>query len=153
MKIKNIVIALGLLVGLSSCNSSEKLIDKASKNTKETVKKEVKQEGIDMHTPIHLTESYGSVCCPKDPKHNKHIKKYIAVFEQRNKVTIPTYYVIQGREGEATYFLNLDNLNEKQQLQFLMGYLGTDAKAAAEKLKNPLPLKKLAPEGFKLMKL
>ena len=60
--------------------------------------------------------------------------------------------MVQGKEGEATYYLNLDNLNGKQQMQFLMGY-GIESKAAAEKLKNPLPLKKLAPEGFKLSSL
>ncbi len=153
MKIKNIVITLGLLVGLSSCNSSEKLTEKAAQTEQKAAKKQQQNKDIDMHTPIHLVESYGSVCCPKDPKHDRHIKKYIAVFEKTNNVDITTYYVVQGKEGEATYFVNLDKLNGKQQAKFLMGYLGTDAKATAEKLKNPLPLKKLVPEGFKLRKL
>ena len=142
-----------LLIGFMSCNSSEKLTEKAAKTEQKVVKKQLKNKDIDMNMPIHLVESYGSVCCPKDPKHDRHIKKYIAVFEKTNNVAITTYYVVQGKEGEATYYLNLDNLNGKQQVQFLMGYLGVGGKAAAEKLKNPLPLKKLVPKGFKLRKL
>ena len=149
---KKIGIISLLLIGFMSCNSSEKLTEKAAKTEQTVVKKQLKNKDIDMNMPIHLVESYGSVCCPKDPKHDRHIKKYIAVFEKTNNVAITTYYVVQGKEGEATYYLNLDNLNGKQQMQFLMGY-GIDAKAAAEKLKNPLPLKKLVPEGFKLSSL
>jgi len=156
MKTTKIALFLILTISIMSCNSSEKLVEEAGK-TSATSSKTMDEKGdtskIAEDTPIHLSESYGSVCCPKDPKHNNHISKFIKGFEQENKVNITVYFVRQGREGEATYFINLDNLNEKQQYQFIMQRLGIDYDTAAKKLALPMPLYKLVPEGLKVQKL
>jgi maltose-binding protein MalE len=156
MKTTKIALFLVLTISIMSCNSSEKLVEEASKTNSTSTKSVDKKNDtstIAKDTPIHLLESYGSVCCPKDPKHNNHISKFIKGFEQENKVDITVYFVRQGKEGEATYFINLDNLNEKQQYQFMMQRLNIDYDAAAKKLALPMPLFKLVPEGLKVQKL
>lgn len=158
MKKTQIVLAVFLFIALSSCNTSEKIASEAGKKeltTAQTRKEDKKNtKTIDMDTPIHLVESYGSVCCPKDPKHDRHIGKYISNFEKKYQVKITTYYVVQGREGEATYFVNLDGVHQKLQLMFLMDRMGTeDYKVAEAKLKNAIPLKKLAPQGRPIKKM
>jgi maltose-binding protein MalE len=157
MKTTKIALFLILTISIMSCNSSEKLVEEASKTStvknEKTPNKKSTDSTIAKDTPIHLSESYGSVCCPKDPKHNNHISKFIKGFEQENKVDITVYFVRQGKEGEATYFINLDNLNEKQQYQFMMQRLNIDYDVASKKLALPMPLYKLVPEGLKVERL
>ncbi len=145
-----------VLTSLMSCNSAEKLTKEAKtakSDTKTVTKSKQKNTAIDEKTLIHYSESYGSVCCPKDPKRDNPIKKYIQGFEKQNNVQINTYYIIQGREGEATYYVNLDNLNKKQQYRFIMERAYVDYDAADKILKAAYPLFKKVPKGFKIQKL
>lgn len=72
---------------------------------------------------VYRTESYGSVCCPRDPRWNIEDDGagFIKAFEQRNKVQISaTYRQNNGREGEHTIFYTLPKLTTQQRLSFIL---------------------------------
>ena len=145
---------VAVLVSLMSCTSSEKLAtESAKKEVISDTKANKKNKAIDKEVIIHYSETYGSECCPRDPKHDNPIKKYIQGFEKQNNVQIDTYYVVQGREGEATYYVNLDNLNEKQKYRFIMGRANIDFAAADKILKAAYPLFKRIPEDTKVQRM
>ncbi|MGN7786083.1 hypothetical protein ACTJIJ_16250 [Niabella sp. 22666] len=72
---------------------------------------------------VYRTESYGSVCCPKDP-HWAIVDEdpaFIKAFEQRNHVQISdTYRQNNGKEGEHTIFYTLPRLTTEQRLNFIL---------------------------------
>lgn len=72
---------------------------------------------------VYRTESYGSVCCPKDPRWEiaDEGPAFIKAFEQRNKVHIKsTYRQNNGKEGEHTVFYTLPRLTTEQRLNFIL---------------------------------
>ncbi|NJN42527.1 MAG: hypothetical protein HC811_10185 [Flammeovirgaceae bacterium] len=97
---------------------------------------------------IRWTETYGSVCCPRDLQHENHIVDYIKEFEIQNNVKITgTYKIIKGREGEGTYYLTLDGLSEQQRMEFAMNRYPKYSKEAkrelVKKIEKPVDLKNL----------
>ncbi|SKA41202.1 hypothetical protein SAMN04488128_105363 [Chitinophaga eiseniae] len=89
------------------------------------------QPGITFHEPkvpagniaVYRSESYGSVCCPKDPKWEleKEDAAVIKSFEQQHKVSVSgTYRQNQGKEGEHTDYYTLPRLTAKQRLDFIL---------------------------------
>ena len=71
---------------------------------------------------FEYSERYGSSCCPKDPARNQKIglKEFISKFEKENSVILKeTYYVIQGKEGEKTYYLSFKGWSQKMKDKFI----------------------------------
>lgn len=71
---------------------------------------------------FYHTESFGSVCCPKDPKikMKEKLTSYITSFEERNNVKLGDIYKkVTGKEGEHILYFTLSNLNKEQKLIFL----------------------------------
>ena len=68
------------------------------------------------------TESYGSVCCPKDPKWGQELLvDYVGRFNQQHGTEVKEIYEqMRGREGERIFVLTLAELNAKQQEEFIM---------------------------------
>jgi hypothetical protein len=71
---------------------------------------------------IYYEESYGSVCCPRDPKWNlkNSLKKFIMNFEKSHNVKIGKVYVESyGDEGEHVCYFTLSSLTGKQKVEFI----------------------------------
>jgi len=71
---------------------------------------------------VYHTESFGSTCCPKDPKWKikKRLDKFISSFESKNNIKLGHIYKkIVGKEGEHILHFTLTNLNKEQKLLFL----------------------------------
>ncbi len=71
---------------------------------------------------FEYSESYGSVCCPKDPAWNQKVglKEFISKFEKENVISLKeTYMVIQGKEGEKTYYLSFKGWPKKMKDKFI----------------------------------
>ncbi len=72
---------------------------------------------------VYRTESYGSVCCPRDPRWDiaDQDPTFIKAFEQRNKVRIRSRYrQNNGKEGEYSIFYTLPGLSVQQRLNFIL---------------------------------
>ncbi len=72
---------------------------------------------------VYRTESYGSVCCPKDPRWEiaDEDPAFIKEFEQRYQTHITkTYRQNNGKEGEYTVFYTLPKLTTTQRLNFII---------------------------------
>nr|WP_295869447.1 hypothetical protein [uncultured Chitinophaga sp.] len=72
---------------------------------------------------VYRSESYGSSCCPRDPRWDlvKEDVGAIKGFEQQHKVSITgTYRQNQGKEGEHTDYYTLPHLTPKQRLDFIL---------------------------------
>lgn len=73
---------------------------------------------------VYWKESYGSVCCPRDPMWDiaDQDSSFIRSFEERNKfkVTAGRYIQKQGKEGENSIYYTLPGLTTAQRLQFLL---------------------------------
>lgn len=72
---------------------------------------------------VYRSESYGSACCPKDPRWDlaKEDNAVIKNFEQQHKVSVRgTYRQNQGKEGEHTDYYTLPGLTSKQRLDFIL---------------------------------
>ena len=72
---------------------------------------------------VYREESYGSVCCPKDPKWAiaDQDLPFIKTFEKTNKVSLKgTFQQRNGKEGEHTVYYSLPNLTSKQRLDFIL---------------------------------
>ena len=81
---------------------------------------------IDEDILIRYIEIYGSVCCPRDYKFDNHLLKYIDIFENKHSVNLKSNFkMILGREGEAAYFISLENLSEELQEEFVTQRLAT----------------------------
>ncbi|AUC82283.1 hypothetical protein [Lacinutrix sp. Bg11-31] len=95
---------------------------------------------------IRYIEMYGSVCCPRDYKHDNHLLNYIKDFETENNISLAFNFKLQlGREGEAVYFLSLENLSFKQQENFInerSAGIKSDDKSVVNNLNNPVSIKK-----------
>tara|TARA_R110002049_G_scaffold208258_1_gene378733 strand:- start:370 stop:690 length:321 start_codon:yes stop_codon:yes gene_type:complete len=87
---------------------------------------------------------YESICCPRDYKYNHHLVRYIKNFETKNNANITSSYKLSlGKEGEAAYFLSLENLSPKLQKKFIndrLETLKTNDKSVINYLKNPITL-------------
>ncbi|MGE8429363.1 MAG: hypothetical protein ACN6O7_15885 [Sphingobacterium sp.] len=72
---------------------------------------------------IYRRESYGSVCCPRDPKWDNADKDelFLRDFEHRShlKVTKGRYVQMEGKEGEKSIYYTLPGLSSAQRLEFL----------------------------------
>lgn len=72
---------------------------------------------------VYRKESYGSVCCPRDPKWDMIDKdnSFLHDFEQTNhlKVTRGRYVQMEGKEGEKSIYYTLPGLSSVQRLDFL----------------------------------
>ncbi|MDR2273068.1 MAG: hypothetical protein LBF27_19315 [Sphingobacterium sp.] len=72
---------------------------------------------------VYRRESYGSVCCPRDPKWDNADKGelFLREFEQRShlKVTKGRYVQMEGKEGEKSIYYTLPGLSSSQRLEFL----------------------------------
>ena len=67
---------------------------------------------IDSEIKIRYIERYGSICCPRDYKFDNHLLKYIKTFESTYQVNLDANFkLLLGKEGEAAYFLSLENLS------------------------------------------
>ncbi|WP_103867591.1 hypothetical protein [Aquimarina sp. I32.4] len=76
---------------------------------------------------FYYTESYGSMCCPIDPKWKvkEKLDNFITSFEATNNIKLGDAYVkITGKEGEHIVYFTLSNLSKKQKLAFLQGVRG-----------------------------
>ncbi|CAM3724766.1 hypothetical protein [Sphingobacterium prati] len=73
---------------------------------------------------VYWKESYGSVCCPRDPMWDiaNQDSSFIRSFEERNKFKVTTgrYIQKQGKEGENSIYYTLPGLTTAQRLQFLL---------------------------------
>lgn len=71
----------------------------------------------------YRTESYGSVCCPKDPRWDiaGEDAAFIKEFEHRHQTRITgTYRQNNGKEGEHAVFYTLPELTTEQRLSFIL---------------------------------
>ncbi len=71
---------------------------------------------------FEYSESYGSTCCPKDPAWDtkESLEAYIKRFEKDHSVVLKeSYKVIQGKEGEKTYYLSFKGWNKKVKERFI----------------------------------
>lgn len=81
---------------------------------------------IDTDVNIRYIERYGSICCPRDYKFDNHLVKYIKAFENINHVTLESNFkLLLGKEGEAAYFLSLENLSVELRNKFVNQRLET----------------------------
>ncbi len=89
---------------------------------------------------------YESVCCPRDYKHDNNLMNYIETFENKNDVKLASNFKLSlGREGEAAYFISLENLSSALQEKFINERLKTlkiDDKSVINHLKNPISINK-----------
>ncbi|MNU90235.1 hypothetical protein D3C71_800950 [compost metagenome] len=73
---------------------------------------------------VYRKESYGSVCCPRDPKWDNVDKDelFLRDFEHRShlNVTKGRYVQMEGKEGEKSIYYTLPGLSSAQRLQFLV---------------------------------
>lgn len=72
---------------------------------------------------VYRTESYGSVCCPKDERRilEEQDAPFIRQYEQQNALKIQgSYRQINGKEGEHNNYYTLKGLNTNQRLEFLI---------------------------------
>ena len=72
---------------------------------------------------VYRTESYGSVCCPKDERRilEEHDAPFIRQYEQQHGVKIEgSYRQVNGKEGEHNNYYTLQGLDMSQQLAFLV---------------------------------
>lgn len=103
------------------------------------------EAGIKIKTKVRYIEMYESICCPRDYKHDTNIKDYIKNFENKNNVVLKSNFKISlGREGEAAYFLCLENLSIELQEKFVdqrIKTLKTDDKSIINHLKKPILIK------------
>lgn len=88
---------------------------------------------------------YESICCPRDYKHDTHLINYIKNFETKNDVILKSNFKLQlGREGEAAYFLSLENLSVSLQEAFVNNRLqeiNPDDTSIKNQLANPISIK------------
>ncbi|WP_293888198.1 MULTISPECIES: hypothetical protein [unclassified Sphingobacterium] len=72
---------------------------------------------------VYRKESYGSVCCPRDPKWDSadEDESFLRDFEKRNylNVTRGRYVQMEGKEGEKSIYYTLPELSSVQRLDFL----------------------------------
>ncbi|WP_282636078.1 hypothetical protein [Sphingobacterium thalpophilum] len=72
---------------------------------------------------VYRTESYGSVCCPKDGRRVLEAAdaSFIRQYEQQHGVQIKgSFRQINGKEGEHNNYYTLSGLNRRQRLDFLL---------------------------------
>ncbi|WP_454060282.1 hypothetical protein [Elizabethkingia ursingii] len=72
---------------------------------------------------VYYTDSYGSVCCPRDPKWDskQDDASFIKEYEQNKKVKIKdTYSQNNGKEGEHATYYTLSGLTSLQRLNFIL---------------------------------
>lgn len=82
-------------------------------------KKDLKSNG---NIIFYHKESFGSICCPKDPKWEikERLDGYIASFEKTNNIKSgDVYKKVTGKEGEQILYFTLSNLRKEQKLNFL----------------------------------
>lgn len=68
-------------------------------------------------------ESFGSICCPKDPQYdNKPTRKeFLSYFEKKNNVKIgEVYRKAMGKEGEHMFYYPLKDLTNELKLKFIL---------------------------------
>lgn len=66
---------------------------------------------------VYYADSYGSVCCPRDPKWDRKQDdtSFIKEYERNNKVKIKdTYRQNNGKEGEHAIYYTLSGLTSLQ---------------------------------------
>jgi len=76
----------------------------------------------EMH--YYFTESYGSSCCPTDPKWETAMRAelYLKEFETTHDSSVGSVLSrITGKEGEHAIFYGLDNLAGEELLDFIIG--------------------------------
>lgn len=84
--------------------------------------KSIKNVKFNDNIVFYHTESFGSTCCPKDPKWKikQRLDEFITSFERENNIKLGDMYKkITGKEGEHILYFTLSNLNTKQKLLFL----------------------------------
>ncbi|MCL1671523.1 hypothetical protein [Elizabethkingia ursingii] len=72
---------------------------------------------------VYYTDSYGSVCCPRDPKWDSKQDDafFIKEYERNKKIKISdTYKQNNGKEGEHTTYYTLSGLTSLQRLGFIL---------------------------------
>jgi len=72
---------------------------------------------------VYYTDSYGSLCCPRDPKWDskQDDASFIKEYERNKKVKIiDTYRQNNGKEGEYTIYYTLSGLTSLQHLDFII---------------------------------
>lgn len=72
---------------------------------------------------FEYSESYGSSCCPRDSFRDSikvGLEEFISKFEQENSISLKeTYMVIQGKEGEKTYYLSFKGWSNAMREKFI----------------------------------
>lgn len=72
---------------------------------------------------VYRKESYGSVCCPRDPKWDTayEAESFLRDFERRHylNITRGRYVQMEGKEGEKSIYYTLPGLSSVQRLDFL----------------------------------
>lgn len=72
---------------------------------------------------VYYSESYGSKCCPKDPKWGlkPSLKEFVADFQTENNVKIVgSYAVFAGKEGEVNYYYQFKGVPDLLKLKFMV---------------------------------
>lgn len=112
--LRNTILVLAALLLTIQADAQKRKIKKA----KAVKTKTVKQAAAPM---IMYVESYGSVCCPKDPKWTKEFfPDYVKRFNTEHKVTIKEVYnQAQGREGEQVFAVTLKELSPALKKKFI----------------------------------
>ncbi|KKO89381.1 hypothetical protein AAW12_21180 [Sphingobacterium sp. Ag1] len=111
---------------------------------------------------IYRRDSYGSVCCPRDPKWDNADKDelFLRDFEHRShlKVTKGRYVQMEGKEGEKSIYYTLPGLSSAQRLEFLankyaqwIANKGTGTRTIIPQLFAPQIIP-MVTEGFNKMK-
>lgn len=100
---------------------------------------------INSETKIRYIEMYGSLCCPRDSKYDNHLNKYIKTFENEYHVNLESNFKLRlGKEGEAAYFLSLENLSLELQEKFVkqrLEIIKTNDKSIINHLETPITIK------------
>jgi hypothetical protein len=73
---------------------------------------------------VYRKESYGSVCCPRDPRWDsvEQDESFIRDFEARKKIKVTRGRYVEkvGKEGERNIYYTLPALTGEQRLEFLL---------------------------------
>lgn len=125
--------------------NNDQQVGSSTKNTKGD-SQSTNANKIATDTKIHYIEMYESICCPRDYKHDIHLLSYIDNFEINNNISLNSNFRLPlGREGEAAYFLSLDNLPYRLQEKFIQNrlkLLKPNDKSVESYLKRPININK-----------
>lgn len=70
---------------------------------------------------VYYTESYGSSCCPRDPKWKMtSVEESVKKFEKKFGKKIHYHQKNNGKEGEKIFYYTLEGLSKNEKLEFIL---------------------------------